>query len=293
MDKRLLLSIYLRLIKALNFTTNLTHFIQISHSFCTDLSAIRIKGSRHRLPGEGRATLRRRSPEAQRGVRPRQIFVLSVAHPSHKSMDRSRSPSIHPPPSPRTHRSSRQKRRHRGYSLPRGEKSPRRRSEVTLLLCVLNTTSHKWHTSPLRFDPNRINDRELWTDIRYIFRRDLHPLWQRVLGFKRVKSIVPIGVSFPMRLISCRRIQITEHVRKPSIHLMVFLYVSILRITLMPNNSPTPSTILKRYTLITIGLTGSSPSMMVTSEKTALSLLKGSMLRSYSSLPFWQPLVSS
>lgn len=110
------------------------------------------------------------------------------------AMDRSRPQSLTPPPAPRTHRSSRPKRRHRGYSLPRGEKSPRRHSEVTLLLCVFNSTSHNWHTSPLRFDPNQINDCELWTDIRNNFRTQLHPLWKRLLGFKRVKSIVPIGV---------------------------------------------------------------------------------------------------
>ena len=110
------------------------------------------------------------------------------------SMDRSRSTSITPPPAPRTQRSSRSKRRHRGYSLPRREKSSRRRSEVTLLLCVFNSSSHNWSTQPLRFDASKINDRELWTDIREIFHAELHPLWQRVLGFKRVKSIVPIAV---------------------------------------------------------------------------------------------------
>ena len=112
-------------------------------------------------------------------------------------MDRSRTRSLTPPPAPRTHRSSKNRRRHRAYSLTRGEKSPRRRSEITLLLCVFNTSSHNWSTQPLRFNPDRINDRELWTDIRDIFRTELHPLWKRILGFKRVKSIVPIGVSFP------------------------------------------------------------------------------------------------
>ena len=113
---------------------------------------------------------------------------------ANKSMDHSRSVSPAPPPAPRTHRSSRPKRRHRGYSLPRGGKSPRRRSEVTLLLCVFDSSFHHWSTAPLRFDPNRIDDRELWTNIRQLFRTELHPLWKRILGFKRVKSIVPIGV---------------------------------------------------------------------------------------------------
>lgn len=81
--------------------------------------------------------------------------------------------------------------RRRGYSLPR-EKS--RRSEVTLLLCVYHHRSHKWATEPIRFNPNRINDIELWTDMRDIFRMDLQKPWQRFLSFNKVKSIVPIYV---------------------------------------------------------------------------------------------------
>lgn len=107
----------------------------------------------------------------------------------------SRTPSVEPPPPPRTHRSRRHGARNRAYSLPRGDKSPRRRSEVRLLLCIFHTTSHNWSTEPLRFDPHRINDRELWTDIRDIFRQDLQKPWKRLLGLKKVKSIVPIAMT--------------------------------------------------------------------------------------------------
>ena len=109
-------------------------------------------------------------------------------------MQRSRAGSPPIPPPPDTHQSSNRRRersRHRGYSLPR-EKS--RKREVTLLLCVLQSTSHNWKTEPVRFDPNRINDRELWEDIRDTFRMDMQKPWRRILGFKKVKSIVPIGV---------------------------------------------------------------------------------------------------
>lgn len=106
----------------------------------------------------------------------------------------SQTPPDEPPPAPRTHRSRRHGARSRGYSQPRGEKSPRRRSEVKLLLCVFHSVSHNWSTEPLRFDPHRIDDRELWTEIRSTFRQDLQKPWKRLLGFKKVKSIVPIGV---------------------------------------------------------------------------------------------------
>jgi len=102
------------------------------------------------------------------------------------------SPPITPPPG--THQSSNRRRdrsRHRGYSLPR-EKS--RRREISLLLCVFHSSSHNWTTKPIKFDPNRINDRELWEDIRDTFRMDMQKPWRRIIGFKKVKSIVPIGV---------------------------------------------------------------------------------------------------
>ena len=109
-------------------------------------------------------------------------------------MQRSRagSPPITPPPG--THQSSNRRRdrsRNRGYSLPR-EKS--RKREVTLLLCVFHSSGHNWATKSVRFDPNRINDQELWFDIRDTFRMDLQKPWRRIFGFKKVKSIVPIGV---------------------------------------------------------------------------------------------------
>lgn len=105
-------------------------------------------------------------------------------------------PSPRIPAPPKTNRSSKKRHgrprdRDRAYSLPR---SKSRRSEVTLTLCVFHTTSHNWSTEPFRFDPNRTNDRELWTDIRNTFRMDLQKPWRRVFGFKKVKSIVPIAV---------------------------------------------------------------------------------------------------
>ena len=103
-------------------------------------------------------------------------------------------PSPRVPPAPKGNRSSKKRHgrsRDRGYSLPR---SRSRKSEITLLLCVFHTTSHNWSREPYKFDPRRINDRELWTDIRNTFRMDLQKPWRRVFGFKKVKSIVPIGV---------------------------------------------------------------------------------------------------
>ena len=105
-------------------------------------------------------------------------------------------PSPRLPPAPKGNRSSKKRHgrsRDRGYSLPR---SRSRKSEVTLLLCVFHATSHNWSREPYKFDPRRINDQELWTDIRNTFRMDLQKPWRRVFGFKKVKSIVPIGVRY-------------------------------------------------------------------------------------------------
>lgn len=69
----------------------------------------------------------------------------------------------------------------------------RKKSEVTILLCVYHSYSEHWSTAPIKFNPRRINDRQLWTEIRYAFRTDLQKPWRRILGFKKVHSIVPIG----------------------------------------------------------------------------------------------------
>jgi len=65
--------------------------------------------------------------------------------------------------------------------------------QVTLLLCLFHPNKHTWKTYPVVFDPRKTNDRELWEDIREIFRRDVQRGWRRVLGFKKVMSIVPIA----------------------------------------------------------------------------------------------------
>jgi len=64
-----------------------------------------------------------------------------------------------------------------------------------LLLCVYHNTSHNWKTAPVKYNPHRINDRELWTEIRDTFNMDLMRPWSRLIGFKKVKSIVPISYS--------------------------------------------------------------------------------------------------
>lgn len=122
---------------------------------------------------------------------------------------RSRSPSsprpssrAPPPRAPPTVRSVRhngdRKRKSRDYARPPDNVSPpRRRHEVTLLLCVFHSNSHNWSTHPVRFRPDKTNDRELWEDIRDTFRADLQKPWRRIFGFMRVKNIVPIAVSAP------------------------------------------------------------------------------------------------
>jgi hypothetical protein len=116
-------------------------------------------------------------------------------------MFRSRTPSParslrQPVPStPRRSTKRDSRNRDRGYSLPRGKSPPRRRSEVTLLMCVFHTSSHNWKTAPVKYNPNRTNDRELWEEIRNCYRYDLHHPWSHWLSLRHVTAIVPVSFS--------------------------------------------------------------------------------------------------
>ena len=107
----------------------------------------------------------------------------------------------HAPPAPQRSRRSEddyvspKKRRRRshyssGYAMPREKPS-----KIDLQLCVFHSSSgHDWHTAPLSFDRRRIDDRELWEDIRRTYRDELQMAWRRIFLFTRVKHIVPIEV---------------------------------------------------------------------------------------------------
>lgn len=59
--------------------------------------------------------------------------------------------------------------------------------------CVFHGAgSHSWRTAPYSFDRRRINDQELWEDIRAIYREELQKPWRRVFLFKKLKLIAPI-----------------------------------------------------------------------------------------------------
>ena len=122
----------------------------------------------------------------------------------------SRSPSPRVPPAPSTHtgrgrrhadgdisppprqRRSRAGLDRAGYTQPREKYSP---NKIDLLLCVFGSmTGHSWRTAPYTFDRRRINDRELWEDIRDIYRVQLQTAWRRLLLFKKVTLIAPITV---------------------------------------------------------------------------------------------------
>lgn len=95
--------------------------------------------------------------------------------------------------------------RDRAYSLPsngRSRSPPRPRAEVVLLLCIFHTSTHNWSKAPLRFNPRKTTDRELWENIRDTYRYKLRNPWVRLLSFRHVTSIVPIAYSpngSPMR----------------------------------------------------------------------------------------------
>lgn len=68
-------------------------------------------------------------------------------------------------------------------------------TKVELLFCVFHgAPSHRWRTAPYSFDRRRINDVELWEDIRSIYRDDLQKAWRRIFGLKKLKAIIPIEV---------------------------------------------------------------------------------------------------
>lgn len=68
-------------------------------------------------------------------------------------------------------------------------------NKIDLLLCVFHgAPSHRWRTAPFTFDRRRADDRELWEDLRHIYHDELQGVWRRILGFKKLKQIVPIEV---------------------------------------------------------------------------------------------------
>lgn len=127
------------------------------------------------------------------------MAMSSRKYKSRSDDDDSSGPNIPPPPrrgrhsddelaSTRKHR--RRSRYASGYDLPR-EKNPK----VDLLLCVFHSpSSHSWRTAPLSFDKRRMDDRELWEDIRETYRMELQMAWRRIFLLKRLKHIVPVTV---------------------------------------------------------------------------------------------------
>ena len=76
--------------------------------------------------------------------------------------------------------------------MPREKALP---SKVELQLCVFHgAPSHRWRTAPFVFDRRRDDDRELWEEIRRVYRDELQGVWRRIYGFKKLKKIIPIEV---------------------------------------------------------------------------------------------------
>lgn len=80
----------------------------------------------------------------------------------------------------------------RGYSLPRDKPVS---SKIDLQLCVFHgAPSHRWRTAPFVFDRRRDDDRELWEELRHIYRDELQGVWRRIYSFKKLKKISPVEV---------------------------------------------------------------------------------------------------
>lgn len=72
---------------------------------------------------------------------------------------------------------------------------PEKSHKIDLLFCVFHgAPSHRWRTAPFVFDRRRVDDRELWEDIRGVYRDELQGVWRRVVGFKKLKVVVPVEV---------------------------------------------------------------------------------------------------
>lgn len=80
--------------------------------------------------------------------------------------------------------------------MPREKPLP---SKVELQLCVFHgAPSHHWRTAPFIFDRRRDDDKELWEEIRHVYRDELQGVWRRIFGFKKLKQIIPIEVRTPL-----------------------------------------------------------------------------------------------
>ena len=93
--------------------------------------------------------------------------------------------------------SPKRRRRHsgRGYDMPREKPLP---SKIELQFCVFHgAPSHRWRTAPFIFDRRRDDDRELWEEIRNVYRDELQGIWRRILGFRKLKHIIPVEVPTP------------------------------------------------------------------------------------------------
>ncbi len=70
-------------------------------------------------------------------------------------------------------------------------------SKVELKFCVFNgTPSHCWRLTTFTFDRRRDDDRELWEEIRQVYRDELQGFWRRLYGFRKLKKIIPVEVRY-------------------------------------------------------------------------------------------------
>lgn len=116
--------------------------------------------------------------------------------------DDSSGPRIPPVPQRGRHsdeeyyKSPKKQRRRSRYGSGRGYEMGREKlTKVDVLFCVFHgVPSHRWRTAPYSFDRRKINDVELWEDIRSIYRDELQKSWRRIFGLKKLKAIIPIEV---------------------------------------------------------------------------------------------------
>ena len=92
--------------------------------------------------------------------------------------------------------SPKRRRRHsaRGYDMPREKAQLSSSNKVKLQFCVFHGSgTHCWRNVDFTFD-RRDEDRELWEDIRQVYRNELQGVWRRIYGFRKLKKIIPVEV---------------------------------------------------------------------------------------------------
>lgn len=98
------------------------------------------------------------------------------------------------PPISRIVRDYRQRRHNHHYPADPALKEDSFRHRNIMVLSVYDATTQGWRTMPLKYDVQTTTDKELWLEIRSIYRKHLQNIWRRIFLFKKLRHLMPIQV---------------------------------------------------------------------------------------------------